>query len=90
MKIAYVKHPVSPELKDKIRAQGYTILDARFAPEGEKVFDTSEEADAKDTGSAQQDEEYSKLVAEYEERFGQKPHPKAKAETIRQKLAETE
>jgi len=36
-KIKYLMHPVSPEEKAKLREQGYKILDARFAPEGEKV-----------------------------------------------------
>lgn len=31
-KIAYEPHPVSAERKAELRAQGYTILDARFAP----------------------------------------------------------
>lgn len=34
MKIIYEPHPVSPERKDELRAQGYKILEARFAPEG--------------------------------------------------------
>lgn len=32
MKVKYVKHPVSKELKAELRAQGYTIIDIRFAP----------------------------------------------------------
>ena len=36
MKIAYEKHPVSPERKAELRGQGYKILDARFAPKGEE------------------------------------------------------
>ena len=35
-KIAYEKHPVSPERKKELRAQGYKILDARFAPDEPK------------------------------------------------------
>lgn len=31
-KIAYEKHPVSPERKKELRAQGYKILDLRFKP----------------------------------------------------------
>ena len=31
-KIAYEKHPVSPERKKELRSQGYKILDARFDP----------------------------------------------------------
>lgn len=32
MKIAYEKHPVAPERKRQLRAQGFKIVDARFAP----------------------------------------------------------
>lgn len=35
MKIAYEKHPVSPERKKELRAQGYKILDVIFKPAGE-------------------------------------------------------
>lgn len=31
-KIAYEPHPVTPERKAELRAQGYKILDARFDP----------------------------------------------------------
>lgn len=31
-KIAYEKHPVSPERKKELRAGGFKILDARFKP----------------------------------------------------------
>lgn len=34
MKIIYEKHPVTPERKQQLRSQGYTIIDARFAPAG--------------------------------------------------------
>ncbi|MCW8158979.1 hypothetical protein D7243_22695 [Stutzerimonas stutzeri] len=36
-KIKYVQHPVSPEQKAELRAQGFKIIDARFAPPGEVV-----------------------------------------------------
>lgn len=32
MKIAYEPHPVSPERKAELRAAGFKIIDARFAP----------------------------------------------------------
>lgn len=32
-KIAYEPHPVTPERKRELNAQGFKILDARFAPE---------------------------------------------------------
>lgn len=35
MKIAYEKHPVSPERKAELRAQGMKIIDARFKPNDE-------------------------------------------------------
>lgn len=35
-KIAYEPHPVTPERKAELRAEGYKIIDARFAPEGEE------------------------------------------------------
>jgi hypothetical protein len=33
MQIIYEPHPVTPERKAELRAQGYKILDAAFAPE---------------------------------------------------------
>lgn len=35
MKIHYEPHPVTPERKVELRAQGFRILDARFAPADE-------------------------------------------------------
>lgn len=32
MKVAYEKHPVSKERKAELRAMGFRIVDARFAP----------------------------------------------------------
>ena len=40
-KIKYLKHPVSAADKKKWREQGYKIIDARFAPEGEKTGTTA-------------------------------------------------
>ena len=37
-KIAYTVHPVSAELKEKLNGDGYKILDARFAGDGDKIF----------------------------------------------------
>lgn len=37
MEIVYEPHPVSAERKAELRAKGLKIVDARFAPEGEKV-----------------------------------------------------
>ena len=36
-KIKYEPHPVTPERKAELRAQGFKIIDARFAPPGEAV-----------------------------------------------------
>ena len=37
-KIAYTVHPVPVELKQELTGKGYIILDARFAGEGDKIF----------------------------------------------------
>lgn len=37
MKIAYEPHPVSPERKAELRAQGFKIVDAAFKPLGDNV-----------------------------------------------------
>lgn len=52
MKIAYEPHPVSPERKAELRAKGYKIIDARFAPadwQGDEP-ETVTEAPAKTRG----------------------------------------
>ncbi len=48
-KIAYEVHPVSPERKKELRAQGFKILDARFdpSPKAEKTEKKSEQKDNK-------------------------------------------
>lgn len=43
-KIAYVKHPVSREQKQAIRAEGFTIVDARFAPKDALIVDPRSES----------------------------------------------
>ena len=35
--VFFEPHPVSPERKAELRAQGFKIIDARFAPPGEVV-----------------------------------------------------
>lgn len=37
--IVYCTHPVSPEIKAAILAEGGKIIDATFAPEGERMID---------------------------------------------------
>lgn len=34
MKNAYIKHPVSQELKKQINRLGYAVIDAKFSPNG--------------------------------------------------------
>ena len=36
MQIIYEPHPVTPERKAELRAAGYKIIDAQFAPEGDE------------------------------------------------------
>lgn len=45
-KIAYEKHPVSPERKAELRAQGFKIIDAQFEPRAaaEKIPEADERA----------------------------------------------
>lgn len=40
--IIYEPHPVTPERKAKLRGQGYTIVDAVFAPPGAKTAEAEE------------------------------------------------
>ena len=45
-KIAYEKHPVSPERKAELRAQGFKIIDAQFKPRAaaDKIPEADERA----------------------------------------------
>lgn len=45
-KIAYEKHPVSPERKAELRAQGFKIIDAQFEPRAaaDKIPEADERA----------------------------------------------
>lgn len=53
-KIAYEPHPVSDERKKELVSQGYRIVDAKFAPKGEKQTKesggTSAKKQTKDSG----------------------------------------
>jgi len=40
-KVAYVRHPVLPELKRKLNSEGFQIIDAAFAPEGTEIVNGS-------------------------------------------------
>jgi hypothetical protein len=49
-KIIYEPHPVTPERKADLRAKGYKIIDARFAPKGYKYPEAEKpKAEGKDT-----------------------------------------
>lgn len=37
MQIIYEPHPVSPERKAELRAQGFKIIDAKFKPLGNEI-----------------------------------------------------
>lgn len=52
-KVAYVRHPVLPELKRKLNSDGFQIIDSAFAPEGETIVDGSgaPSDDAQDTAA---------------------------------------
>ena len=47
-KIAYATHPLRPEIKAEANKAGVKIIDAAFAPEGERIMDgqTGEEVGA--------------------------------------------
>lgn len=76
-KIIYEPHPITPERKSELRAKGYKIIDAKFAPKEEKnedpeAFDRKAAfallkekgvSVAKNTPS----EKLSELIAEFEE-----------------------
>lgn len=55
MKITYEPHPVAPERKAELRAQGFRIIDARFAPDDatseEKPRTRRKTASVEDQGS---------------------------------------
>lgn len=53
-KIIYEKHPVSPERKAELRAEGYKIIDAQFKPA--------------DDGKLPEAEQRAALIAELQER----------------------
>ncbi|MDR0275925.1 MAG: hypothetical protein LBI48_11430 [Burkholderiaceae bacterium] len=36
-KIAYEKHPISPEREKELRSQGFIIIDKRFEPKSDEV-----------------------------------------------------
>ncbi|NKC29141.1 hypothetical protein [Brucella ciceri] len=97
--IAYVVHPVSQKLKEKLRADGFKIIDARFAPEDAKVINPHKKR-GKDEGQQQalstggigtdSGDQFSEeqLRAAIEAATGKAPHPSAKLETLIDKFNE--
>ena len=67
-KIIYEPHPVTPERKAELRGQGYTIVDAVFAPGGH-------EAAPADSGDIDLPDD--ELRAAIEAATGKAPHHKA-------------
>lgn len=53
--VAFVTHPVLPEIKKKIVRSGFRIIDARFAGKGDTIWDgqTGEEVKARRGGKAE-------------------------------------
>lgn len=49
-KIIYEPHPVTPQRKAELRGQGYTIIDAVYAPGGYKHPDAKGQKDSGDGG----------------------------------------
>jgi hypothetical protein len=82
-KIAYEKHPVSPERKAALRAQGYKIIDARFAPAEQEA-----EAERSEDAAADQADAMASLRVEYERALGKKPFMGWDAETLKAKIAD--
>lgn len=74
MRIHYEPHPVSDERKAELRGQGLKIIDARFAPAGEKA----QEVDLTD------------LRAEYTDTVGKKPYHGWGADELTAKIAEAQ
>jgi hypothetical protein len=51
--VIYEPHPVTPERKAQLRAQGYTILDTVFAPAGYVHPDAKRDVASSETPDAQ-------------------------------------
>lgn len=80
MEIIYVRHPVTPEKKAELRAKGYKILDAKFAPEGYEFGDSV---------YAETNDDQESLIAQLKER-GINRDKRTSVEKLRELLAEVE
>lgn len=91
-KIKYEPHPVSPERKAELRAQGYKILDLRFAPAGYKAVATPDQPAGHLVGSTEdglEGLEIEELRILAQER-GVTVHHNAGADKIRQALRDAQ
>lgn len=70
--IAYEPHPVSPERKAELRAQGFQIIDAVFKPPGHIGSMIAERPDAAEPGE-QMGEQGIEAVADSPKRRGRPP-----------------
>ncbi|KKX25301.1 hypothetical protein [Rhizobium sp. LC145] len=82
-KVVYEPHPVTPERKKELMSQGFKIIDAVFAPPGNKA--SSGQPAAVEPADGLSDDE---LRAAIEAATGKKPHHAAKRETLIARLAE--
>lgn len=63
MKPIYERHPVTPERKTELRQQGYTIIDAVFAPKGYEHPETKREQAETQAKAAAEQAERDRLAA---------------------------
>lgn len=81
MTIHYEPHPVSPERKAELRAQGLKIIDARFAPKGTAKPTPVALKPADNDGLAQ-------LRADYADLLGKKAYHGWDADQLQAKIDE--
>lgn len=79
--VVYEPHPVTPERKAELRAAGYKIIDARFAPNPKVGRVDQGDDDAAKAGLAD-------ARAEYEAKLGKKPWHGWDADELRKRMAE--
>ena len=86
-KIAYEPHPVSLERKRELNAQGFKIIDARFAPPRDPL---DHDGDGKKGGSLKPDggDDLDAARATYSEVVGKRPFHGWDVQTLNAKIAE--
>lgn len=89
-KIAYVRHPVTPEQKRELHSRGYRIVDIRFKPEGVPAFsDEGEDAPASvATDTQDANATLAALREEYTAKFDRKPFWGWDADELRRRIDE--